>query len=163
MKNREMTLRFDILVILLVFVISHGILFTQNSKVSLSIEENKTDYLLDNEIRNLHRSSIEEVKSNWDLLQEELTSKFNHYNNKGYFPAIYRPSISATYYALYILYATGREDKLSLTQALEFIMSNYNDTANLFSDDYSRRYLDCTNYLDLDKVSCRTSLLITNC
>jgi len=80
--------------------------------------------------------------NNFDSVEEILDSILNDYSSSGYYPQIYRPSLQATYYALYILDAIGRIATIDHSKVLGFIMSHYDSNSKIFMDDYSRRYLD---------------------
>ena len=80
--------------------------------------------------------------SNSELLNSLFGSKIGDYDNLGYFPNVYEPSLQATYYALYILDAIGKINTINQTQILEYIMSYYDAGSNSFVDKLAKRYKD---------------------
>ena len=99
------------------------------------------------------------VVNNFDSVEEILDLVLDDYSSSGYYPQIYRPSLQATFYALYILDAVGRIATIDHTKISDFIMSHYDSNSKIFMDDYSRRYLD----IDLSKTYYPyTSLLEVN-
>ncbi|GAG26070.1 unnamed protein product, partial [marine sediment metagenome] len=100
------------------------------------------------------------VGNNYDSIDEILDAKIINYSTYGYFPQKYRPSLQASYYALFILNAIGRISTINQTMLINFIMSHYDQSSKIFMDDYSRRYLD----IDISKTFYPlTSVLEVNC
>ncbi|MFX1588956.1 MAG: hypothetical protein ACFFC1_12430, partial [Promethearchaeota archaeon] len=99
--------------------------------------------------------------TNYNNLNSIFEDKINDYNNYGFFPQIYEPSLQATYYGLYILDVIGKLELLNETQMIEYIMSTYNEDTNLFIDSYAYRYLD-TDF-SRSRIYPLTSLLEVNC
>ncbi len=98
--------------------------------------------------------------NNFESVEGILDSILSDYDSSGYYPQIYRPSLQATYYALYILDAVGRIATIDHSKVSDFIMSHYDSGSKIFMDDYSRRYLD----IDISKTYYPyTSLLEVNC
>jgi prenyltransferase beta subunit len=98
--------------------------------------------------------------TNYEIIQEIMMQKLTEYNSLGYFSQYYVPSIQAIYNALSVasfLDLTGMIDKSSL---LSFIIDRYNDEENIFSDEYSDRYLDTDFNLTYYPLN---SLLEVNC
>jgi prenyltransferase beta subunit len=80
--------------------------------------------------------------NNFNNLESILDEKISDLNNLGYFPQIYQPSLQATYYALFILDAIGKLQQVDQTTIVNYIMSNYNSSSQIFMDKYAYRYLD---------------------
>ncbi|MFX1499523.1 MAG: hypothetical protein ACFFDH_01010 [Promethearchaeota archaeon] len=99
-------------------------------------------------------------ESYYNLEEEILDSKISNYNSLGYFSQIFKPSLQATYYALYTLDELGRLSSINQIEIVNYIMSCYRSSTHLFIDDYTRRYLD----IDISKTYYPyTSLLEANC
>ena len=81
-------------------------------------------------------------KTNYEIIQEIFSDKLSDYSSLGYFPQVYEPSLQATFYALYIYEVIEQLDQISVNDTIEFIMSCYNNTTNIFYDKYGYRYLD---------------------
>ncbi|MDX1797891.1 MAG: hypothetical protein R3255_04520 [Candidatus Lokiarchaeia archaeon] len=77
---------------------------------------------------------------------ELLDTIFNYnkleYNNKGYFPQIYEPSLQATYYALFTLSSVNKLHTINQSDVIEYIMEHYEEGKTRFMDTLSYRYLD---------------------
>ncbi|MFX1310580.1 MAG: hypothetical protein ACFE8C_12840, partial [Promethearchaeota archaeon] len=80
--------------------------------------------------------------SNRDIINTILDSKLLEYNNLGYFPQIYEPSLQSTYHALYILDAIGKLNEINPLEIINYIMSHYEESSNRFMDRLAYRYLD---------------------
>ncbi|MEE9377878.1 MAG: hypothetical protein V3V33_07560 [Candidatus Lokiarchaeia archaeon] len=142
-------LKFTALLLALVCFISFG-----TSLLSLDNFINNTT------VDNSDFSSNYSPSNNFDNIQDILDSKLADYNSLGYFPQIYQPSLQATYYALYVLDKIGRLSEINITETSNFIMSYYDMISKVFSDDYSKRYLD----INISKTYYPyTSLLEVNC
>jgi prenyltransferase beta subunit len=98
--------------------------------------------------------------TNYEILEDITISKLEEYNSQEYFSQYYLPSIQATYYALSIADFLNSFDSMNKTSLRNFIMNHYDMEENIFSDDYSDRYLD-TNF-NLTYYSLN-SLLEVNC
>ena len=59
---------------------------------------------------------------NYDNIEEMLDYKKDIYNELGYYPQNSTPSLQATYFALYILNAIGRLDRIDQDAVTNFIM-----------------------------------------
>ncbi len=81
-------------------------------------------------------------KTNYEIIQEIFSAKLSDYSSLGYFPQVYEPSLQATFYALYIYKVIEQLDQISFNDTIEFIMSYYNNTTNIFYDKYAYRFLD---------------------
>jgi prenyltransferase beta subunit len=79
---------------------------------------------------------------NSDLLESIFDSKILDYNNKGFFPKIYDPSLQATYYALYTLNSVGKLHEINQSEVTEYIMDLYEESNTRFMDTLAYRYLD---------------------
>ncbi|TFG28407.1 MAG: hypothetical protein EU532_05395 [Promethearchaeota archaeon] len=98
--------------------------------------------------------------SNYNDLESIFDSKIDQISSIRYFPQIYESSLQATYYALSIIDSIGKLEEVNQTAIFNYIMSCYNETSNLFMDNYAKRYLNTdfrANYYPL------TSLLQVNC
>jgi hypothetical protein len=106
----------------------------------------------------------EEIKgsssnNNYEILQAIMDQKCWEYQELGYYPQIYEPSLQATYYGLYILESLNRLDHINTTKLEDFIMSKYSENKHYFIDSYAYRYLD-SDHLDLKPWN---SVLEVNC
>jgi prenyltransferase beta subunit len=97
-----------------------------------------------------------------DMIEETFEKYLDEYSEQGYFPSYYEPSIQGIFYVLSILNATDtfELDPIDIATITEFIMSFYDEEADMFVDDYARRYLDTDFTLDYYPL---TSLLQVNC
>ena len=103
---------------------------------------------------------ISSTQTNYEIIEEIFSQKLTEYATLGYFPQIYKSSLQAIFYALYILEALDELDKVNQTVITNVIMSYYDDTNNIFMDQYAYRYLD------IDFSQCYypyTSVLEINC
>ncbi|TFF97008.1 MAG: hypothetical protein EU547_05580, partial [Promethearchaeota archaeon] len=82
--------------------------------------------------------------SNSEIIDEMFTKYIDEYDTNGYYSSYYEPSLQATYYTLSILESTDGLGTIDQDVIAEFIMDHYNETSGLFSDEYSKRYLDTT-------------------
>ncbi|MFX1479455.1 MAG: hypothetical protein ACFFCI_15080 [Promethearchaeota archaeon] len=98
--------------------------------------------------------------SNSGNIDSILAKKIDEYDNYGYFPQLYEPSLQAIYYGLSILYALGKLERVNATMITEFIMAQYNASSHLFIDTNAYRYLDTDFSHDYYPLS---SLLEANC
>ncbi len=79
---------------------------------------------------------------NYQAIDDMFSAKLNEYSTNGFFNQIYEPSLQATYYALYILKALDMIDSVDKIAISNYIMSYYNTTTRIFTDDYAYRYMD---------------------
>jgi len=79
--------------------------------------------------------------SNLEILEAIFDAKNVDYATYGYYPQIYSGSLQATYYALYILDAIGKLGDIDQQAVVDYIMSFYNSSSRIFSDENSDRYL----------------------
>ena len=79
--------------------------------------------------------------SNLEILEEIFDAKNADYAIYGYYPQIYSDSLQATYYALYVLDAIGKLGDIDQQAVVNYIMSFYNSSSHIFSDENSQRYL----------------------
>ena len=100
--------------------------------------------------------------NNFNNIMTAVENRLNEFNLYGYYPQIYKPSLQATYYALYILEALQALDTINETVLLQYIMSHYSEETHNFMDAYAYRHKDTW----LNK-SCipypYSSILETNC
>ena len=80
--------------------------------------------------------------SNYEIIEVEFAQKLAIYTSLGCFPQIYKPSLQATYYAIYILEALDKLDQINQTAIVNYIMTQYDANSHIFMDKYSYRYLD---------------------
>ncbi|MFX1279903.1 MAG: hypothetical protein ACFFA3_10840 [Promethearchaeota archaeon] len=99
--------------------------------------------------------------NNYNNLNSIFTDKIDDYNEYGFFPQIYEPSLQATYYGLFILDAIGKLERVNKTQITDYIMSTYDWETRLFMDSYAYRFLD-TDF-SRSRIYPLTSLLEVNC
>ncbi|MFX0005444.1 MAG: hypothetical protein ACFFAV_01825 [Candidatus Hermodarchaeota archaeon] len=102
--------------------------------------QGKTQNILYNEIPSQDLTAS--TGDNSELLDTIFNNKILGYNNKGYFPQIYEPSLQATYYALYTLSSVGKLHEINQSDVIEYIMEHYEEGETRFMDILSYRYLD---------------------
>ncbi|TFG22356.1 MAG: hypothetical protein EU529_10785 [Promethearchaeota archaeon] len=112
----------------------------QKKNPSLYVLE-EGDVPIDKYIINNDSPPYSASSSNSDLINNTLDNKMNEYSSKGYFPQIYKSSLQATYYAVYLLHAINRLNTVNQTEITDFIMSHYNSSTYTFIDAYAERYL----------------------
>ncbi len=78
--------------------------------------------------------------SNLEILQSVFDAKNADYATYGYYPQIYSDSLQATYYALYVLDAIGELGDIDQQAIIDYIMSFYNSSSHIFSDENAQRY-----------------------
>ncbi len=139
------------------FKIISGFLFLViffNSIQGIQFESSSNDV-------NLIPNFLPEVSmSNFDLLEDILNNNLNQFSLGGYFSQEFRPSLEATYYALFILEKLGKLTQINFQEISDFIMSYYNSSTKLFIDDYTKRYFDTNISLYYYPYN---SLLLSNC
>lgn len=89
----------------------------------------------------IHTSGSEELP-NSEIINTMFYTYIDEYNELGYYPSYYKPSLQATYYTLSILSDIGRLGEINQSAIIEFIMEHYNASTGFFSDEYAFRYLD---------------------
>ncbi|MFX1310051.1 MAG: prenyltransferase/squalene oxidase repeat-containing protein [Promethearchaeota archaeon] len=118
------------------------------------------DSLVDN-IKTFEKNGLSSsTQSNYEIIEDMFTQKLTNYLTLGYFFQEYEPSLQAIYYALNSLDALNKLDKINKTAITNIIMSFYDDTTNLFTDQYANRYLG-TDFLQCYYPY--TSVLEVNC
>ena len=133
---------YKVSVCLCVIMISSTFLFDQANLYSRTDSNSKYQQVNQEYEENIKDLATSYPTSNYEIIEEVFTQKLADYTSLGYFSQIYEYSLQATYYALYILEALGKLDKINQTTIISLIMSHYNDTTNLFMDQYAYRYLD---------------------
>ena len=90
------------------------------------------------------RKSIPKTSSNdnGDDIEIVFDRKLYDYGDLGYFPQIYKSSLQATYYGLYILEALGRLDYVNQTEIVDYILDHYSEDLHIFMDELTHRYLN---------------------
>ncbi len=78
--------------------------------------------------------------SNLEILQSVFDAKNADYATYGYYTQIYSSSLQATYYALYVLDAIGKLGEINQQAVIDYILSFYNSSSSIFSDENSQRY-----------------------
>jgi len=78
--------------------------------------------------------------SNLEILQSVFDAKNADYATYGYYPQIYSGSLQATYYALSVLDAIGKLGEINKQAVIDYILSFYNYSSHIFSDENSQRY-----------------------
>ena len=126
---------------------------------SLSEESDSDNYKKTNSIGDIF-PKLASNSSNRDTIQYILDNAVSEYASLGYYPSLYRPSITGTFYTVYILEAIGRLGMINQTEVIDYIMAHYNTTTKIFSDDYSKRFMEIES---ADSKFRYTSELITNC
>ena len=136
------TQKSSIIILLFIGILIGTCIIAQNNNKTIldikgSLENHIVDlgYIYDNEVPQLSSSR------NFENLEDVFTTKLNNYSSLGYFPQIYKPSLQATYYAIYILDAIGKIDQIDQTRITNFIMADYNSSTYTFIDVYAERYL----------------------
>ena len=122
-----------------------------------SIQEGKKTENVDRNIQ-LYSSAVD----NLGILEEALDFKLADYSTNGYFSDLYKTSIHAIYYAISALDSLGRLNLIDEFLVKSFIMRHFNDSSEIFEDDYSRRYLSIDFSRPYRYYPC-TSLLEINC
>ncbi len=79
--------------------------------------------------------------SNLELLESIFDARNSEYSINGYYPQIYSDSLQATYYALYTLNSIGKLGDIDQQATINYVMSFYNYSSHVFSDENSDRYL----------------------
>ena len=79
--------------------------------------------------------------SNLEILEAVFDAKNADFATYGYYSQIYSGSLQATYYALYILDAIGKLGGIDQQAAIDYVMSFYDTSSHIFSDENSDRYL----------------------
>jgi len=79
--------------------------------------------------------------SNLEILQAFFDAKNSDFATYGYYPQIYSGSLQATYYALYVLDAIGKLGGIDQQTVINYVMSFYDSSSHIFSDENSDRYL----------------------
>ncbi len=78
--------------------------------------------------------------SSLEMLQAVFDAKNADYAAYGYYPQIYSSSLQATYYALYVLDAIGKLGDIDQQAVIDYILSFYNSSSYIFSDENTQRY-----------------------
>ncbi len=78
--------------------------------------------------------------SNLEILEAMFDAKNAEYAINGYYSQIYSDSLQATYYALFVLNAIGRLGDIDQQAVIDYIMTFYNLSTDIFSDENSKRY-----------------------
>ena len=128
--------------------------FIKVNTIRISEVNNPTSF--GKNVKGPHVSSI----SNSELINSLFNSKIEDFDNLGYYPNVYEPSLQATYYALETLDAIGKLNVVNQTQIIEYIMSYYDNGSNSFVDKLVLRYLDTDFSLTYYPL---TSVLQTTC
>ena len=81
------------------------------------------------------------ANSNYQIIEDVFDVKASDYEDDGFFPQLYEPSLQATYYGLFILNSLGEIDVINESWIISYIMSHYNSSSGIFMDEYAARYL----------------------
>ncbi|TFG26076.1 MAG: hypothetical protein EU533_00045 [Promethearchaeota archaeon] len=103
------------------------------------------------------------ASQNFEIINEIFTSKLADFAAYNQFPETYKPSIQATYYALYILDALGYIDQINPQDITNYIMRYYDPESHIFMDEYAYRYLDDTFSTGYYRYYTYSSILEINC
>ena len=93
----------------------------------------------DRQNENLDLLAISDA-SNLEILQSVFDAKNADYATYGYYPQIYSDSLQATYYALFVLDAIGKLGDIDQQAIIDYILSFYNSSSHIFTDENSDRY-----------------------
>lgn len=100
--------------------------------------------------------------NNYDNIMTTIENRLDEFILYGYYPQIYKPSLQATYYVLYILEALESLDQVNHTTLFHYIMSHYSEETHIFMDAYAYRHKD-TSLNESSIPFPYTSILETNC
>jgi prenyltransferase beta subunit len=98
--------------------------------------------------------------SNHDIIETTLDKYISEYDSYGFFPSYYEMSLQGTYFALSILNTTNSLNNINKSSITEIILNYYDEEADIFIDDYAKRYLDSDFDLEYYPLN---SLLQINC
>jgi len=128
---------------------------------SIMIGYLKNDYSVNTDINPKHDLQIRLSTSGYNQsdLDELLDGRLSDYNQSGCFQEYYTPSIRDTYFALYVLDAIDKLNRINESLILDYIMSKYDSINNEFQDNYSLRFYD----LDNSDAYYQNSPLLTYC
>ena len=102
-------------------------------------------------------------EGNFDFIQRVLENKTTELNELGYLPTDWKESLSATYFALYILNATDQLDKINIDKVSNYILSKYDENAIApFMDLQALRWLDQVDFENGYQLYRYESLLMIN-
>ena len=108
-------------------------------------------------------STPSQADGNNDLINQILDNKTALLTDLGYLPTNWRASLSATYFALYILNATEQLHQIDTEAVAEYILSKYNETAVApFMDLQALRWLDQVDFENGYQLYRYESLLMIN-
>ncbi len=79
--------------------------------------------------------------TNFQIINDIFDNKAGSYDNDGFFPQLYETSLQGTYYGLSILDSISKLEVANKSKIIDYIMSHYNSTSGVFTDEYSSRYL----------------------
>jgi len=146
---------------LLLLLLIMGFSIPINITIPSQIELNSRNTLyMDSFLARDEESPSKSSLSHDDKIEEMFDRKLADFNAFDHFPQYYRPSLQATYHALYVLNALGRLNLINSTATINYVMSHLDEDYHVFRDDYTIRYLDVNNsqyYYQLN------SLLETTC
>ncbi len=162
MKNRN-----SWLVILVICSISLGLINAM--QINTIINFSDKEYIqkgFDDNNESINQENIPKVSTgaNYRNLESIFNSKLNQFSSEGYFSQVYESSLQATYFALYVLNATGTLGTINQAEILSYIMAHYNESSYIFMDNYAERYLH-TDFSNMDYLNYFQfpSLLEVNC
>ncbi|MFX1320391.1 MAG: hypothetical protein ACFFAQ_01990 [Promethearchaeota archaeon] len=149
------------IVLVIIFVVSQIIFTYPINNIKYRIDSVNDHQYYDERVESRTKNQLKaSTCRNMDNIEAIFDRKLSDYELYAYFPQIYKPSLQATYYGLYILDVLGNLGEINKTTITNYIISTYNQESNLFFDEYSYRYLDTDfsqAYYPL------TSLLEVNC
>ncbi|TFG16175.1 MAG: hypothetical protein EU533_09275, partial [Promethearchaeota archaeon] len=123
---------------------------------------NKALYYRTDKIKEDQEGLQTSSNNNFNNIMAAVENRLNEFNLYEYYPQIYKPSLQATYYALYIFDALNVLNQVNQTTLLQYIMTHYSEETHIFMDAYAYRHKDswlnksCTPYP-------YSSILETNC
>lgn len=123
------------------------LIFTSIQAIQSPIIENDDGSVAREDVATLGDAAIPEpVSSDSTLSVEQMLEaifqeKSAQYSKKGAYYQAWRPSLRATYYALYILNAIGHLNAVDEEEVVNYVITQY-DSQGFFKDDLALRYLD---------------------
>jgi len=161
----KMKIRNSWLVILVICSILLGLINVMQINTTINFSDKEYiqkdfDYN-NNEFISQETSPKVSTGANYHNLESVFNAKLNQISSLGYFSQIYESSLQATFYALYVLNATGTLGTIDQAEIVNYIMSHYNETSHTFMDSYAERYLH-TDFSDVNYFP-TPSLLEVNC
>ena len=128
-KNLKKALVYYSIVVLIFFAVYAGGVLNNTTNSDSNLLQEQFDELL-----------VTSDSSNLEILEAMFDAKNAEYATNSYYSQIYSDSLQATYYALYVLDAIGKLGDIDQQAVINHIMTFYNSSTDIFSDENSRRY-----------------------